>query len=73
MLFGNREKDPRLMIKIGMGFLLVFFVLGLLPHLSSTFGDELYDGVRGSLMGAGATLVLWGTYINGQRRRAAKR
>jgi hypothetical protein len=72
MLFGNREKNPRLMIKLGMGFMLVFFTMGLLPRLSSTFGDGLYDGVRGALMGAGATLLLWATYLNGKRRRAQK-
>jgi len=64
-----REKNPRVMIKAGMGFLLVFFVMGLLPHPMSSFGDAIYDGVRGALMGIGATLVLWATYLNGHRRR----
>ena len=71
MLLG--EKNPRVMIKAGMGFLLVFFLMGLLPHLTSRIGDGLYDGVRGALMGMGATLVLWGTYLNGQRRRDGNR
>jgi hypothetical protein len=64
-----REQNPRLMVKIGMGFLLVFFLMRILPHPTSRFGDGLYDGVRGALMGAGATLLLWATYLNGQRRR----
>ncbi len=68
-----REKNPRVMTKAGMGFLLVFFVMGLLPHPTSSFGDALYDGVRGALMGIGATLVLWATYLNGQRRRDGNR
>jgi len=68
-----REKNPRVMIKAGMGLLLVFFVMGLLPHPTSSFGDALYDGVRGALMGIGATLVLWATYLNGQRRRDGNR
>ena len=68
-----REKNPRVMIKAGMGFLLVFFVMGLLPHLTSRFGDGLYDGVRGALLGIGGTLVLWATYLNGQRRRDANK
>ena len=67
-----REKNPRVMIKAGMGFLLVFFVMGWLPHPTSSLGDGLYDAVRGALMGIGATLVLWATYLNGQRRRAGK-
>ena len=69
MLFGNRERNPRVLIKVGMAMLLVFFVMRVLPHPVSRLGDELYDGVRGALMGAGATLLLWATYLNGQRRR----
>jgi uncharacterized membrane protein YccC len=67
-----KEKNPRVMTKAGMGFLLVFFVMGILPHPTSSLGDGLFDGVRGALMGIGATLVLWATYLNGQRRRAGK-
>jgi uncharacterized membrane protein YccC len=67
------EKNPRVMIKIGMALLLVFFLMGLLPHPTSTLGDGVFDGVRGALMGAGATLLLWATYLNGQRRRAQRR
>jgi len=67
-----REKNPRVMIRAGMGFLLVFFLMGL-PQIASKFGDGLYDGVRGAFMGVGATLVLWATYLNGQRRRDANR
>ena len=65
-----RQKNPRIMIKIGMAFLLVFFLMGVLPHPTSTLGDGLFDGVRGALMGAGATLVLWATYLSGRRQRA---
>lgn len=68
-----KEKNPRVMIKIGMGLLLVFFVMGMLPHPTSNFGDGFFDGLRGALIGSGATLVLWATYLNGQRRRAEKR
>jgi hypothetical protein len=64
-----KEKNPRVMIKIGMAFLLVFFVMNYFPHPTSPFGDGLFDGVRGALMGIGATLVLWATYLNGKARR----
>lgn len=73
MLFRNREKNPRVMIKIGMAFMLVFFLMGVSPHPTSSFGDGLFDGVRGAVMGAGAGLLLWATYLNGRRRRAEKR
>ena len=68
-----KEKNPRLMIKAGMGFLLVFFVMGVLPHPTSSLGDGLYDGVRGAMMGVGATLVLWAPYLNGRARRGGNR
>ena len=71
MLFGNREKNPRVMIKIGMFFMLAFFGMNLLPQPTSSFGDGLFDGVRGALMGIGGSLLLWATYLNGQRRRAS--
>jgi len=73
MLLGNKERNPRVMIRIGMAMLLVFFVMGVLPHPTSSLGDGVYDGVRGALMGAGATLLLWATYLNGQRRRHTNR
>ena len=65
-----REKNPRVMIKIGMAFLLAFFAMNLLPHPTSQFGDGVFDGVHGALFGVGASLVLWATYLNGQRRRS---
>ena len=73
MLFRNGEKDPKVMTKIGMAFMLVFFLMGVAPHPTSSFGDGLFDGLRGALMGAGAALLLWATYLNGRRRRAEKR
>ena len=61
------------MIKIGMAILLVFFVTGLVPPPTSSFGDGLYDGARGALLGAAGTLLIWATYLNSQRRRADKK
>ena len=73
MLLGTREKNPRVMIKIGLFFFLAFYAMNLFPHPTSGFGDGLFDGVRGALMGIGGTLLLWATYLNGQRRRAEKK
>jgi len=73
MLLGAREKNPQVMIKIGLFFLLAFYAMNLMPHPTSSFGDGLFDGVRGALMGIGGTLLLWATYLNGQRRRAEKK
>lgn len=68
MLFRNGEKNPKVMIKIGMALLLVFFALNLVRHPTAGVGD-LIDGVRGALLGAAATLLLWAAYLNGRRRR----
>jgi len=68
-----REKNPRVMTKFGMAFLLVFFLMGLLPHPTSSLADGVYDGVRGALMGAGGSLLLWATYLNGRRRGTVKK
>jgi uncharacterized membrane protein YccC len=65
-----REKNPRVMIKIGNVFLLFFFLMNLLPHPTSKFGDGLFDGVHGALLGVGGSLILWAVYLNGQRRRS---
>ena len=65
-----REKNPRVMIKIGYVFLIVFFLMNYLPHPTSSFGDGAFDGVLGAMLGVGGTLLLWATYLNGQRRRS---
>jgi len=72
MLFRNGEKNPRVMIKIGSTLLLIMFGMNLLPHPTSSFGDGLFDGVRGVLLGASGSLMLWAAYLNGQRRRLGK-
>jgi hypothetical protein len=48
------------------------FGMNLLPHPTSSFGDGLFDGVRGVLLGASGSLMLWAAYLNGQRRRLGK-
>jgi len=67
MLF-RREKNPKVMTRIGMALLLVFFAMNLLPHPTAGLGD-LFDGVHGVLLGTAGTLLLWAAYLNGQRRR----
>jgi uncharacterized membrane protein YccC len=68
-----REENPRVMIRIGMVFVLFFFLMNLLPHPTSPFGDGLFDGVHGMLLGVAIGLMMWGTYLNGRNRRAANR
>jgi hypothetical protein len=63
------EKDPKMLVRLGMFFLLLFFCMGLLPHPTSSFGDGVFDGVRGVFFGAGSALALWAAYLNGRLRR----
>lgn len=67
-----REKNPRVMIKIGNVFLIFFFLMNapFVPHPTSKFGDGLFDGIHGALLGVGGTLILWAVYLNGKARRA---
>ena len=70
-----REKNPRVMIKIGNVFLILFFLMNapFVTHPTSRFGDGLFDGIHGALLGVGGTLILWAVYLNGKVRRAAQR
>ena len=70
-----REKNPRVMIKIGNVFLIFFFLMNapFVPHPASKFGDGFFDGIHGALLGIGGTLILWGVYLNGRNRRAHNR
>jgi hypothetical protein len=68
MLF-RKERNPSVMIRVGSVLLLLMFGMHLLPHPTSSFGDGVFDGVRGVLLGASSSLMLWAAYLNGQRRR----
>ena len=68
-----RERNPRVIIKIGMVFVLFFFLMNLLPHPTSPVGDDLFDGVHGMLLGVAMGLMMLGTYLNGRNRRAGNR
>ena len=72
MLFRNTENRPRLMTRVGSVLLLMMFGMNLLPHPTSSFADGVFDGVRGMLLGASGSLMLWAAYLNGQRRRLGK-
>jgi len=71
MLFRNTEKDPRAIIKIGMVFILLFFLMNVLPRFTPIKEGDLYDGVHGMFLGVAIGLLMWGTYLNGKRRRSS--
>ena len=69
MLFRKGEMNPGVMIRVGSVLLLIMFGMNLLPHPTASLGDGLFDGVRGALLGASGSLMLWAAYLNGRRRR----
>jgi hypothetical protein len=51
-----KMKSSRSIFRIAMTCLAVFGILGI-PSLSSTFSEDLLDGVRGALLGATIVLI----------------
>ncbi|HKV05478.1 MAG TPA: hypothetical protein VJO53_10275 [Candidatus Acidoferrales bacterium] len=59
MIFRNRIKNPRTMMVVGNGCLVIALSSIVFLHPTAKFGPELIDGVRGMLFGIsiGANLV----------------
>ena len=71
MLLRYTEKNPKTIIKIGMVFILLFFLMNFLPRFTPIKQGDLYDGIHGALLGVSIGLLGWGTYINGRRQRSS--
>ena len=69
-----REKNPRVLIKIGNVFLIFFFLMNapFTPHPMSKLGDRMFDGIHGALLGLSGSLILWTVYLNGKNRRRSQ-
>lgn len=51
-----KTKSPRWIFRVAMMCLALFGILGM-PSASSTFSEDLLDGVRGALLGATMVFV----------------
>ena len=71
MLVKYTEKNPQAIIRIGMVFILLFFLMNFLSRFTPIKENDLYDGVHGALLGVSIGLLGWGTYLNGKRRRSS--
>lgn len=71
MLLRKAEKDPRVIIRTGMVFILLFFMMNFLPRFTPIKEGDLYDGVHGALLGISIGLLGLGTYLDGKRRRSS--
>jgi hypothetical protein len=59
MIFGNREKNPQTMMKIGMASLAIGLVWPRFLPVTGSFGPDAVDGIRGILIGVSIALNLW--------------
>jgi hypothetical protein len=71
MLFRNREKDPKTMIRIGMLALATSIIIPWFVTVRGSFAEGFVDGLRGVLLGMALALLIWGAKLGGFNRRTA--
>jgi hypothetical protein len=71
MLLRNKKKNPKVIIMSGMVFVLLFFLMNVLPRFTPVKEGDLYDGVHGMFLGVAMGLMMWGTYLDAKRRRSS--
>ena len=69
MIFGNREKNPRAMMMVGMASLAVALVWPRFLPVTGDLGPDAIDGMRGVLIGVSIALNLWAARLGGMKRR----
>jgi len=72
MILRQRFKDSRVLIMIGMSFLLAFNILNTIVRRfaaipPNTFADGLFDGAVGMCMGIAIGTLLLGVWRRGRR------
>jgi hypothetical protein len=71
MLLRNKKKNPKVIIMSGMVFVLLFFLMNVLPRFTPVKEGDLYDGVHGMFLGVAMGLMMWGTCLDAKRRRSS--
>jgi hypothetical protein len=69
VLFGNRSKDPKVMIRLGMLALALSIAWPRLITPSRGFSEGFVDGVKGAFLGMALALLIWGAKLGGFNRR----
>ncbi len=72
MIFRNRLKDPKVMIRLGGLFLAIALIwqMFLHPHPATKAVQDLADGVRGLLIGLSIGLNLKAARLIARQRRS---
>ena len=69
MIFRNRPKNPKAMIRIGMLAMAASIVIPWFVTVRGGFVEGFVDGLRGALLGVALALLIWGAKLGGFNRR----
>ena len=70
MILKHGAEDPRLLLRLGMVFLLIALVWPRFLSVTGNLGPDAIDGVRGLLIGLSISLNLWALVLSSRQRRA---
>ena len=70
MILKHVAEDPRLLLRLGMAFLLIALVWPRFLPVTGNLGPDAIDGVRGLLIGLSLSLNLWSVVLSSRQRRA---
>lgn len=69
MILGDRIKNCKTMLRIGMICLLLFFMWPRFFPFAANLGPDLIDGVRGFLLGVSVGVNLWAVRLTCRQRQ----
>jgi hypothetical protein len=69
MLFGDRPKDPKVMMRLGMAALVVSILWPRFIPVTGSMSVDVIDGIKGSLLGIALGFLIWGARLGGFQRR----
>ncbi len=73
MIFRNRLKTSKTMMRIGMASLLIFFMWPRFFPLATDLGPDFIDATRGVLLGLSIGLNLLAVRLNSRQQRCGDR
>lgn len=69
MLLQHKSKNPRVIMTIGMLFLVLALTWPRFIHITGHMGEAQIDGWRGFLFGVSIGMNLWAVKLMSQQRR----
>ncbi len=72
MFLGNRPKDPKSMMLVGMAFLAISLAWPRFVPVTGNLGPDAIDLLRGVLMGLAIGLNLLAAWLGGRQHREPK-